>query len=136
MSGRIQIEVKCPQCRNALNTPNVQLDQLDAIHISAKIGPSLGDLYLSQIYGSYLKRFEGIEDVPEAVVECSCPHCHTPFPMHGVCECRAPIIGLDLKVGGVIKVCTRNGCKRHWLEFENADDAFYLFRCQSDTALM
>jgi len=135
MSGRIQIEVKCPHCGRSLINPDIQLDQLDSIHLAAKIGPDLGSLYLSQIYGSYLKRFEKIEDVPNAVVECSCPHCHTPFPVHGVCECGAPIIGLDLKVGGVIKVCTRNGCRRHWLEFENADDAFYLFQCQSETDL-
>ena len=136
MGNQLKILVKCPNCGDSLINPNVQLDKLDAIHFQAKIGGAIGNLYLSQIYGSYLKRFEKLENIDQAIVECSCPHCHAPFPILGICECKAPIIGLGLKVGGIIKVCTRNGCKQHSLEFENADDAFYLFRCQSETDLM
>lgn len=30
----------------------------------------------------------------------------------------------------MIKFCTPNGCKKHFLEFEDVDDAFRLFRSQ------
>lgn len=131
MTYGIRILVRCPGCGRSLMDSRRTVDDLEAIHFLVKIRDRIGHLYLSQVYGSYNKVFEGVEDVPKAVVECSCPHCHAPFPFHGICpDCQAPIIGLDLQVGGVIKVCSRNGCKRHALEFENADDAFNLFKSQ------
>jgi len=46
------------------------------------------------------------------------------------------VIGLYLKVGGIIKVCTRNGCSHHSLEFEDSQDALNLFRSQDPSGLL
>jgi hypothetical protein len=116
-------------------TPKPQIDNLDSIQFLVKIGNRVGSLYLSQVYGSYEKIFENVDDLPDAIVECSCPHCYRPFPVHHTCGCNAPIIGLDLKVGGIIKVCSRNGCKHHSLEFEDSQDALNLFRSQEPSGL-
>lgn len=136
MANGIHIHVRCPQCNASLMTSQPQIDHLESIQFLAKIGSRIGHLYLSQVYGSYEKIFENIEDLPDAVVECSCPHCYQPFPVHQTCgTCQAPIIGLDLKVGGTIKVCSRNGCKHHSLEFEDSQDALNLFRSQEQSGL-
>jgi hypothetical protein len=136
MDPGIHIHVQCPHCGVSLMTPKPQIDHLDSIQFLVKIGSRIGHLYLSQVYGSYAKIFENVENLPEVVVECSCPHCFRPFPVHQTCaSCNAPIIGLDLKVGGVIKVCSRNGCKHHSLEFEDSQDAFNLFRSQDPSGL-
>jgi len=46
-----------------------------------------------------------------------------------------PIVGIQLKVGGTIKVCSRKGCKNHSLEFTNVNDAVELFQSQDKTGL-
>ena len=136
MAHGIQIHVQCPHCGNSLMTPEPKIDQLDSIQFLAKIGNQIGNLYLSQVYGSFQKIFENVDDLPDAVVECSCPHCYRPFPIHQICgDCQAAIIGLDLRAGGTIKVCSRNGCKHHSLEFEDSQDALNLFRSQNGSGL-
>ena len=49
--------------------------------------------------------------------------------------CQAPVIGLSLASGGIIKVCSRNGCRHHSLEFEDSRDALELFRNQDASGL-
>lgn len=136
MINQLKILATCPGCHASLLNPDIQVDENDAIDLLVKIGSAMGHIYLSQIYGSYNKQFGNVEDVRGAIVECSCPSCYTPFPVHGLCECKAPMIGLGIQTGGTIKVCTRNGCKKHALEFENADDAFFLFQNQDDVGLL
>jgi len=116
-------------------TPDRQIDGLDAIRITAKVLDSTGDIFLSQVYGSYSKEFGDAKDVEGSVIEGLCPKCHRPFPIHQMCECGAPLFSLSLHGGGLINICSRNGCERHSLEFENADDAFELFRRQNGTGL-
>ena len=136
MALNIHIQVRCPHCGTSLMTGDPKIDQLDSIKFLVKISNRIGHLYLSQVYGSYEKIFENVDDIPEAVVECSCPQCYRPFPVHHACvDCQAAVIGLDLKVGGVIKVCTRNGCKHHSLEFQDSQDALDLFRSQDISGL-
>jgi hypothetical protein len=115
--------------------PGVQVDALDSILFQAKVGNSRGHLYLSQIYGSYNKIFEQVDDISGSIVECFCSRCSTPFPVVGTCKFKAPIISLNLKDGGNINVCTRNGCKKHSLEFEDIDEAFSLFQNQDQVGL-
>jgi len=107
--------------------PQLRLDDLPSIDLQAKVRDQLGHVFLSQIYGSYQKRFSGVEDIRGSVAQFSCPHCHDPFPVVGICQCGAPLISFQLRIGGVVKICTRNGCKKHALEFEDADELFELF---------
>jgi len=133
---QIKILVKCPICGESIMQDEPEIDQLPNIHFLAKIQDKLGHLYLSQIYGSYNKIFDGVDNVHDSIVECSCPRCFEPFPIRGECECKAPIVLLGLQVGGSIKVCSRNGCKHHSLEFEDANSAFTLFKSQDRTGLI
>lgn len=131
MNSLIKVEVNCPSCRKSLMNPAIKVDDLPSIQISAKISGKSGLVYLSQIYGSYQKKFVGVEDISDTVVDCFCPHCHTPFPIHKVCSCNAPVATVNLVIGGRIHFCTRNGCKHHSMEFENIDDAYLMFQQQN-----
>ena len=135
MADHIKVSVKCPECDKSLMNSQFIIDDLPSIDLKAKIQDKTGHLYLSQIYGSYNKEFVGIENIDGALVEISCPNCNRPFPEHGVCDCQAPIVGFNMKIGGTIKVCTRNGCKKHSLEFEDVDSAFALFQSQDSSGL-
>lgn len=132
----IKIEVKCPACRTSLMNSAVLTDNLPSIWVEAKVGGEQGYIYLSQVYGSYNKNFESVSDVENSIIELSCPFCHKPFPVYQSCDCKAPMIGLNLQSGGVIKICSRNGCKNHSLEFVDANDAFLFFKTQDKTGLI
>ena len=135
MSNKIRIQVKCPACGASLMNEDHKIDDLASIRLQAKIGPKIGFVYLSQVYGSYSKEFEDIDDNNGLIADFSCPNCDQAFPVETLCECKAPMIGIQLQVGGMIKFCSRNGCQRHSLEFEDIDDAFLLFRSQDESRL-
>jgi len=127
MAHQIEVSVKCPNCGKSLMNPSVQVDNLPSIELEAVIENKKGRIYLSQIYGSYNKIFEGVDDILDAVVQCACPSCHELLPIVKSCTCKAPAASVNLELGGSVNFCTRNGCKGHSLEFENPDDAFKLF---------
>ena len=132
MSQEIRVQVNCPNCYGSLIEPGVQVDALDSILFLTKVGNSRGHLYLSQIYGSGNKIFQQVEDIAGAIVAYFCPRCDTAFPEVGTCECMASKNALYLNDGGYVEVCTRNGCRQHWLEFKNIDDAFRVFQNQDE----
>lgn len=135
MTHQIQISVKCPTCHHSLMNGDILIDQLPSIELEAKIGEKVGRIYLSQIYGSYYKKFVGVDDIVGSIAVFSCPHCHQPLPVIQNCECRAPEVGMQLEVGGIIKICSRNGCRKHSLEFEDVNDAFMLLMKSDQTGL-
>ena len=135
MSHQIKIPVKCPLCHKSLLNKDTLIDDLPAIEIEAKVSEKVGRIFLSQIYGSFSKIFENVDDVIGSIAILSCSKCHQPFPVIQNCECRAPLVGMQLEVGGIIKICSRNGCKKHSLEFEDVNDAFMLLMKSDQTGL-
>ncbi|MBN1426305.1 hypothetical protein JXA88_17275 [Candidatus Fermentibacteria bacterium] len=115
--------------------PYVLVDDLPSIHLAVRREGTAGNVYLSQLYGSHAKRFENVEDIPGAVTPFTCPHCGAGFRAHHPCECGAPMVWVHLTMGGTVNFCTRNGCTRHSLEFEDPDEAFILFQSQDETGL-
>ena len=135
MSQQILISVKCPNCHKSLMNDSEVLDNRPVIELEAKIGKKVGKILLSQEYGSYNKKFVGVDDIMGSVAVFSCVHCHDPFPVIQNCDCQAPLVGLQLEVGGLIKICSRNGCKMHSLEFQDVNDAFMLLMKNDQTGL-
>jgi hypothetical protein len=132
MVHQIEIRVKCPSCNHLLNNNDVLIDNLPSVELDAKLDNKKGKIYLSQVYGNFGKIFKNIDDIKDSIVEFSCPHCHKPFPVIQKCECKASMIGLKLDVGGLIKVCSRNGCQKHPMEFENIEDVILLTTKKGD----
>jgi len=136
MTHQIEVNVKCPNCGESLMNSSVKVDKRPSIDLEAVIQDKKGHIYLSQIYGSYNKKFEGVPDVQNAVVQCGCPACHDLLPILKTCSCSAPVAYVNLELGGSINFCTRNGCEGHSLEFENPDDAFKLFLDSDESRYM
>ena len=135
MSQQILISVKCPNCQQSLMNDSELLDNLPVIELEAKINEKVGKILLGQEYGSYNKKFVGVDDIMGSIAVFSCVHCHQPFPVIQNCDCGAPLVGIQLEVGGMIKICSRNGCKMHSLEFQDVNDAFMLLMKNDQTGL-
>ncbi|GAB4173323.1 MAG: hypothetical protein Kow00108_08130 [Calditrichia bacterium] len=135
MVQNIMIEIKCAHCNHSLMDEGKQLDSKHAIRIKVSHGDATGFVYLSSIYGSYTKEFEQVPDEHNGIYEFACPYCNKAMDVVGLCECKAPMISLLLKQGGRIKICTRNGCQHHSMEFEDMNDAFQLLVNNDPTGL-
>jgi hypothetical protein len=87
-----------------------------------------GKLNLCSVYGNYSK--ESSISVPDGdVVRIHCPHCEANLGSSAQCvRCGAPMASMQPNAGGTIQICTRVGCTKHHVEFENLDselEAFY-----------
>ncbi len=108
--------VSCARCNHSLMDARHLIDGLPVIRVTISFGNCHGRLALSSLYGSDKVDLE--YSVPEgAVVQMFCPHCHSELIGGGSCpECGAPMVPMIVKGGGVVQICTRNGCKGHLLD--------------------
>ena len=129
MSKVISLVVNCPHCSKSLmdeefminNKPSIKLEIQTAIR-------QKGFLWLSSIYGDYTFTSEFV--IPEGeIVELFCPKCHENLRRKKTeCDaCGAPIVTLNCDVGGRVSVCSRVGCKNHYVEFEDLDTTIRKF---------
>lgn len=125
----ISLEVKCPHCDASLmdnghlinNKPSIKL----LIHttISQK-----GFIWLSSIYGDY--NFTSEFKITEGeIVEFFCPYCNENLYRKKIeCDiCGAPIVSLSCSIGGRVSICSRSGCKNHYVVFEDLDTTIRKF---------
>jgi hypothetical protein len=99
-----------------------------AIHLNIKTTDGKeGKIWLSSIYGDY--NYTAEYPIPEGdVVEFICPHCSANLARSLECEvCNAPIVSFTCSIGGKVSICSRNGCKNHYVVFENLDTAVRKF---------
>lgn len=124
----IKVKVGCPRCRKSLMDEAMQIDSNPSIRVRVKSGGKTGELYLSSVYGSFRIR----HDFPMkkgALARFYCPHCRRELAGTRSCEkCAAPMIPLALHESGLVQICSRRGCKKHVIEFEDPEAeirAFY-----------
>jgi hypothetical protein len=104
------------------------IDAAPSVAADVRVGDKTGKVFLSAIYGSY--NFEITVPCKDGEVgEFSCPHCRKALAGLRTCElCRAPMAAFALREGGLIQICSRRGCRKHLIEFEDpglAMKAFY-----------
>lgn len=124
----IKVKLKCPRCSKSLMDESLPIDSRPSVRLLAACGAKKGELHLSSVYGSYRIK-SGVEMRKGAVARLFCPHCRKELSGGRVCEkCEAPMVPLALQEGGVVQICSRRGCKKHLLEFEDPEaelGAFY-----------
>lgn len=124
----IQVNVKCPYCKESLMDNEHMIDGKPSIKVSIQSGKKLGDLYLSSLYGSY-EIISEIDFTEGEIYIFSCPHCNSVLTSKNLCEkCNAPIVAFEFIRGSRILICSRRGCKKHSIEFEDLEkeiSAFY-----------
>lgn len=113
------IEAFCPNCNHSLMDNKHHLDGYPSILINFSMDGKSGWARLSSLYGYFTKIYEN-EILEDTIVSFSCPHCLSLFPGSSFCiECGAPLASMKINNGdGVLKICTRAGCKGHILELD------------------
>ena len=124
----IKVSVRCPHCRNSLMDDGNRIDGEPTIGLVIVGQKTFGWLRLSSLYGSYAIESE-FPAVDGEIGSFYCPWCHGNLRGSRLCDdCGAPMIPLEFTDGGVVQLCSRRGCKRHLVEFEEIEremSAFY-----------
>jgi NADH:ubiquinone oxidoreductase subunit E len=115
------IEVSCSRCNHSLMESRHLIDGYPSIKVTISFGNKHGWMLLSCLYGSYTRESE--YEVPDnAIVNFFCPHCHANLNSAAQCpECRANMVPMIVKGGGIVQICSRNGCKGHMLDINGVN---------------
>jgi ssDNA-binding Zn-finger/Zn-ribbon topoisomerase 1 len=127
MLNFINLALKCPQCGKLLMDEEKLIDNVPSIKLFIRIGAAEGYIWLSAIYGSYnIDSTIEIKDQDIALFKCT--HCLTELTSAEKCgECGAPMVDFHLYEGGKVSICSRAGCRKHSIEFEDLATAMNHF---------
>ena len=130
----VQVKVTCPHCKQSLMDAEHPIDGHPSIRVDLEFDGRRQWLRLSSLYGSY--NIESEAEIPEGTV-CGffCSKCGADLTVTRDCEdCQAPMVGMSFVQGGTVEICSRRGCKKHLVEFEDIEmglrafyDAYPLF---------
>ncbi|MEN8008282.1 MAG: hypothetical protein ABFS42_14795 [Candidatus Krumholzibacteriota bacterium] len=134
MSDRIRLEVSCPDCGHSMMDEDHLIEGVPAVQCRIQVPgpnpklPRKVPIWFSSYYGSGVYECEQtLEENQQMIL--FCPSCDT--RLHGDFSCNKcgdEMVCLDLKGGGKITVCTRRGCKRHFIQLdENVPNLDRLF---------
>jgi methionyl-tRNA synthetase len=113
------VSVKCPYCRKSLMDAEKQVDGYPSVKTNIRYRDKTGTLYLSSVFGSYNIISEIFIPQGEMVLF-FCPECNASLLLKDLCEeCKAPLTFLELKNGGTVQICSRRGCKYHFMDYTN-----------------
>ena len=104
-----------------------KLDDAKAIEVNLTYAGKHAPLYLSSLYGSY--QVETSLNMPVGkVAGFRCPHCNADLKSTRKCDaCGSQMVAFDLKAGGQVQICSRRGCRKHILEFQDPDSELQAF---------
>ena len=115
----ISLKVKCPHCNRSMMDYTQFLNAKPSIKLHVEVAGNQGVLNLCSTYGCYDK-ISNIELVDNEIAKLFCMHCKQELPVSSKCEvCGAPIVDFDLDKGGKVHVCSRVGCTKHFVSFED-----------------
>lgn len=115
----ISLKLKCPVCGKSLMDSAKLVDNEPSILLHVEIGGKQGEIHLSSIYGSY-NYVTSIEMTKGDEAKFSCPHCRSEITSDAEClSCGAHMVPFYLDMGGKVSICSRSGCKNHFVEFDD-----------------
>ena len=123
----ISVSLKCPHCGKSLMDSAKKMDDGSSINVRLTYAGKNAPLYMSARYGSYAVE-TGLNIPIGKIAGFRCPHCKADLKSTRKCEvCAAQMVAFDLKEGGQVQICSRRGCKKHLLEFQNPDSELQAF---------
>lgn len=132
MLNLVTVQLKCVHCGLLLVDPEHLVDNVPSIKLYLKIGEKEGYIWLSSIYGSYNLE-SSIEIKDGEIAQFKCPKCFHELKSADLCsECGAPMVDFHLVEGGKVSLCSRAGCKKHSIEFEDLATAINHFYNEFD----
>jgi len=110
------IDVSCPHCNHSFKDEIFAIDGYPSLKINVAMDHKQGWIRLSGLYGSYSVSTEF--EIPEGTVaNFICPHCNSEIHSTSDCsQCGAPMIPMLVDGGGIVRICSRRGCKNHMLD--------------------
>jgi hypothetical protein len=125
----VSLTVKCPHCDASFMEEGQLLNNKPSIKllIHTPIGQK-GFIWLSSIYGDYT--FTSEFQIKEGeICDFYCPQCKESLYRKKIeCDvCSAPIVSLNCSMGGRVSICSRSGCKNHYVVFEDLDTTIRKF---------
>ena len=115
----IPLRINCPHCKKSLLDDQNKIDDYPAVRVTIHHNDKKGDLLLSSIYGSYTQQ-QPFPIQPGDTITFFCPICNSSLMSTTICnKCNAKMVTMALAEGGGIQICSRQGCKKHVLEFED-----------------
>ncbi len=127
MANTVSINVKCPICQKSLMDTENPLNGKPSIKINIQGGGLRGIIRLCSIYGCYDHKSD-IDIGNIEIAEFSCPHCNQILNVAEKCDlCKAPLVTFLMDVGGKVSICSRKGCTKHFVAFENVNDELRKF---------
>ena len=110
------ISVRCPHCSHSFMDETSAIDGHPSIRVNISHNNEEGWLRLSCLYGSY-NTATGLDLPDNTVAKFSCPHCGGEILCTSRCSmCGAPMVQMLVHGGGVVRICSRRGCKNHMLD--------------------
>ncbi len=127
MSKNVSVQVKCPFCKKSLMDSDNMLHGYPAIKLNIQLDKNRGVIHLCSIYDCY-DHVSNIDISGDKIAEFSCPHCNQLLNTNEACDiCGASMVSFNLDMGGKVAICSRHGCKKHYVAFENLQDAVKRF---------
>jgi hypothetical protein len=95
------------------------LNSKPSIKLHIEVKDQHGVIHLCSTYGCYEKT-SNIDLIEGEIAKLICPFCKKDLATNVSCNvCKAPIVDFDLDKGGRVHVCSRIGCTRHYVSFED-----------------
>jgi hypothetical protein len=133
MYNFVSVNVKCPHCGVSLMDDEYVIDNEPSILMDIELKGKRGTIRLSSVYGSF-NYLSTIELPLDQVVHLSCPHCKTELKSAEECDqCQAHMIPFILDIGGKVSICSRVGCNKHMIGFEDLSLALQTLHDEHET---
>lgn len=135
MEKQIVLSVKCPHCGTSLMDESHKVNGHSGIKLNIETEGDRGIIWLCPIYNCF-KHDCNIELKEKELTKIYCPHCNKSLLREIPCKvCNAPMIGMNINIGGKVNVCSRKGCQNHYVLFEDLNDALNLLYDKFDNNL-
>jgi len=129
----IQLNVECPHCTHSLLDKTHKIDGHPSACLLFECKGKKGELYLSSLYGSYASEIPSLISEGD-MLALFCPWCNASLMSNRKCDkCNAQMVLMNIDEGGKIQICSRRGCKKHFLEFEDLKTELKAFYNQYST---
>ena len=124
----VNVQVKCPHCGKSLMNPSHKIDNVASIEVKITYAGKNAPMYMSSKYGSYTIETDLVPPQGK-IAGFRCPHCDADLKSTRKCDlCGSQMVAFDIMGGGQVQICSKKGCKKQMLEFQDPDvelEAFY-----------